>query len=283
MAANRLEFDKESLANFHRAEEIFRKLRDDFPEDIDLEFDVFHSVLGASGPESNPVETARLHLVALEIIRRLHVIAPENSDYSDALACVLVEAGSDIIEPSGDKDLRRAEQFAREARALAMANCDRPDMKPLHRKHLASSADLLRAITKHEGDYFLSYRWAMEAVDAQRMFIQDFPDFDSQATYVHYLLCEADIAISAGWIDVAHEPLEAGIALYEDIATEIEGSEDSKIIQKAIQDLQFELHVAELTSQNLNYATPQVNRVDIIVFRICFAFGSKQEAIPVLT
>ncbi len=251
VAADRLDLEEESVANFYRAEQIFRKLRDDFPEDIDLEFDVFHSILGASGPESNLVEAARLHLVALDIIRRLHGIAPENSDYSDALACVLVEVGSDILEPLGNKDMRRAEQFAREAMALAMSNCDRLDMNPLHRKHIASSADLLRLITKQEGEYFLSYGWAMEAVDAHRMFIQDFPDFDSKAKLIHYLLREAEAALQAGWIDAAHEPLAAGIALYEEISTEIEGREESRFFQKTIEELQFQLNVAEMRIEQM--------------------------------
>lgn len=245
IAANRLSLADESLASFQRAEQIFAGLKRDYPDDRSLEFDLFHTVFGQSGTIVEKDRKLELHDWCHRLIRRLHAEEPKNTDYKDALACVLVELGYDHAIESDHRDLKRARQLCLESRQLVLELAADPNCKPLHRKHIGTSAAVLRVIANVEGNISEALEWAAVGVTAQEKFIQDFPDPDSRATLANYQLAHASASLAVGDVATARTSLEAAERIFNEIASLLQQTPTIQLLEDSLRVVQKKVELAE--------------------------------------
>src|SRR6056297_447616 len=134
------------------SEQMFRQLHRDYPDDGFM-FDFFHTIF-TQASRAAPRESRDLHLMALGVIEGLHESDPENLDYSDALACMLVLLADDYSREhhAGLFDLEKAESYARRANELAQWTCRQPGSLPMHRKHIMSSTSTMSEIARYHGE-----------------------------------------------------------------------------------------------------------------------------------
>ena len=95
------------------------------------------TVLGQSGTMLGTRESVELRKWCLQLMRRLHSEEPENTDYTDAMACVLGGLGFDYSRPTVFQNLKLARELILESRQTALTLSSQPECNPLHRKLLA--------------------------------------------------------------------------------------------------------------------------------------------------
>ncbi len=245
IAENRLERFEESLASFRHAEQIFADLKRDYPEDRELEFDLFHTVLGQSGTMQGTRESVELRKWCLQLMRRLHSEEPENTDYTDALACVLGDLGFDYSRPTEFQNLTLARELILESRQTALTLSSQPECNPLHRKHVATSAASLRVIEYREGNYAEAQRWSGIAVEAQARFIQDFPDPDSKSYLIRYHNAHARDSLCLNQVIKARESVRQAVKLFKEISPLLVDSPALEELRKDLTTISTDVEMAE--------------------------------------
>lgn len=247
IAANRVNQHTEAIESFKRGEQIFRELNREYPGDPEFEFDIFSTVLGRAGTVLGTPESVELHQWCLELICRLSAESPDDMDFADAKACVLVALGNEYAVTESIRDLPRARSLALEAHELAKSICQRPDFKPLHRKHIASSAAVLRIIEKFEDRFAEALNWSRIAVAEQTLFLKDFPDPDSQALLVRYYMCESEDCLQLCDVVGARKSLDKAISKFEEIKDLLKEFHGLPFIKHGLVLLTANVEKAELT------------------------------------
>ena len=241
IAANRLELFDESMDSFRKAEQIFEALQKDYPKHGEYAFDIFSTALGQSGAALGTRQSFELHRFCLDLIRRLCQQHPDDMDYADAMACVLVELGYDYTRNEAWQDLTKARQLAMEAHVLAKSICSRPHFNPLHRKHIATSASVLRVIELREGHDEASLNWAKITVREQTRFIENFPDLDSKSVLIRYLLAECADFIRLNDPENARRCHDEATERFEAIQAAFAGHSECQVLQEALRSLKNEI------------------------------------------
>lgn len=168
-AAHWVKEDQYADASLARSEEMFRRLHRDYP-DGGYMFDFFHTILVQS--TRAPVRERRdLLLLALGVIEGLNDSPEENLDYQDALACTWVLlAQVYMLEGEELFDFEKAAPYAQKSFDLARRISQKPGSRPIHRKHIMTSASILSDIARFRGAFDESIELAETAyVEAGRL------------------------------------------------------------------------------------------------------------------
>lgn len=114
-------FYDEGIENFQIAEDLFRQLADQHPEDVTLQFDVFHSLIGnhhlyetrrAEGYQSEKLYAAQA------IIEKVLAAEPDNVDFRDAYICSMSQVASRVWDLNRAEGLKLIERLHEEAMQL---------------------------------------------------------------------------------------------------------------------------------------------------------------------
>lgn len=245
IAANRLELHEESFESFQRAEQVFQDLKRDYPAESEFEFDIFSTVLGQASAHLGTPRSIELHNWCLDLITRLCQEQPDNMDYLDARACVLVSLGHEHAIQEAYIDLPYAKKISLEANEIARSICNKPNFKPLHQKHIATSASTLRVIANREGNYLEALNWSRIAVATQLRFIEHFPDPQSKSVLVRYYLCECEDSLKTGNLSDARKALDLVTSYFKTIEHSLPAAPAYQDIRKGLTEMSQRVKEAE--------------------------------------
>jgi hypothetical protein len=104
---------------------------------------------------------------------------------------------------------------------------------------------VLRVIERREGRYDASLNWAKISVREQTLFIRDFPDRDSKAVLIRYLLAECEDSIRVNDLDNARKSLTEAGKRFEAMAAVLAGHSEFQTLQESLRSQKEEIERVE--------------------------------------
>jgi serine/threonine protein kinase len=157
----------------------FSKLAEKSPQDLSLQFDIFHTLLGLSNCQSDlGLPEAREASLDEALLRMEAIVAaePDNPDYQDALAFILTQVArkywdNEKVGPNKEIGHALCDRAIQIATRLTNEFPERPNFI----RHIIGGNIVHNLLSTHEEDYPSAIQYAKEALRFARLLLERVP------------------------------------------------------------------------------------------------------------